>query len=97
MAADASLPTLEVQACECARLFRLGRDIEAGLKMSALWTDVVPLLNAQTPESAQRWHLLLTLMLARQEAQDWLGLADYLEYELVELLAEGGRESALRS
>ena len=90
-ATEPSLAILQEQARACARLFRLGRDIEAGLAMSVLWTDVVPLLNEQPADSAQRWQLMLTQMLARQEAQDWLGLADYLAYEFVELLEESGR------
>jgi hypothetical protein len=37
----------------------------------------------------QQWLLLLQAMLSCQETRDGLGLADYLEYELVELLGSG--------
>lgn len=43
----------------------------------------------------QDWARLLGgggAMLACQGAQDWLGLADYLEYELVDWLQEGGAD-----
>jgi hypothetical protein len=74
-------------ACRCAGLFRLGRNVESALDMIDLFGRLMPLF-AQGPEGEQQqWLQLLQTMLARQEAQDWLGLADYLEYELVELLA----------
>lgn len=76
-------------ARDCAGLFRLGRNVEAALDMVELFTGLMPLF-AQGPDALkQQWLRLLQAMLDRQEAQDWLGLADYLEYELVELLADG--------
>ncbi|MDB5983742.1 MAG: hypothetical protein JWQ69_4757 [Pseudomonas sp.] len=76
-------------ACHCAGLFRLGRNVESALDMVDLFSRLMPLF-AEGPEAEQQqWLHLLQAMLTRQEAQDWLGLADYLEYELVELLAGG--------
>ncbi len=76
-------------ARHCAALFRLGRNVEAALDMVELFTGLMPLF-AQGPEALQQqWPCLLQAMLDRQEAHDWLGLADYLEYELVDLLAGG--------
>jgi hypothetical protein len=33
----------------------------------------------------QDWALILTQMLDCQERQDWLGLADWMEFELIEV------------
>lgn len=73
-------------AGHCAGLFRLGRDVEAALQMVELFTQLMPLLSKESPEVQQECLRLLTLMLSCQETRDVLGLADYLEYELVELL-----------
>ncbi|MGF6091336.1 hypothetical protein [Pseudomonas sp. 18173] len=71
---------------QCAGLFRLGRDVEAALNMVDLF-DEAQRLFARTPQDVQQaWALLLRQMLACQERQDWLGLADFMEYELIELL-----------
>ncbi|MGE8097949.1 hypothetical protein [Pseudomonas fluorescens] len=71
---------------QCAGLFRLGRDVEAALTMVDVFDKVQGLLS-QAPEDIQlQWAQLLMSMLASQEAQDWLGLADTMEYELIDLL-----------
>lgn len=80
--------TFVVDAQKCAALFRLGRDVEAGLVMIELIEAVHPTFNARSPATQQPWALVLGQMFACQEAQNWLALADYLEYELVELLNE---------
>ena len=81
--------TLTEAARHCARLFRLGRNVESALDMVELFTQLMPLFAEGPAATQQQWLHLLQAMLARQEAMDWLGLADYLEYELVELLAGG--------
>lgn len=73
-------------AQQCAALFRLGRDVEAGLAMIELIGAMHPRLDSMSQESQQQWAFLLGEMFACQEAQNWLALADYLEYELVEML-----------
>lgn len=71
---------------QCAGLFRLGRDVEAALSMVDLF-DEAQRLFLQAPQDVQQaWASLLRQMLACQERQDWLGLADFMEYELIELL-----------
>ncbi|WP_397449094.1 hypothetical protein [Pseudomonas sp. NA-150] len=70
----------------CAGLFRLGRDVEAALDMVELFTELMPLFSKGPTVRQQQWLELLKSMLKCQEARDSLGLADYLEYELVELL-----------
>ena len=76
-------------ARECARLFRLGRDVEAGLAMVTLIESAQPLVERMPGEVSSSWSELLALMLDDQQAQNWISLADYLEYEWVPLLTAG--------
>ena len=72
---------------QCAGLFRLGRDVEAALTMVDMFDEAQRLLSpAPRRCSAVVGACVLTQMLACQERQDWLGLADFMEYELVDLL-----------
>lgn len=77
------LHPLIIGAQQCAALFRLGRDVEAGLAMIE-WVERMPPSLVQEPQIT----LLLGRMLDCQEAQNWLALADYLEYELVQLMTD---------
>ncbi|WP_367256336.1 hypothetical protein [Pseudomonas sp. stari2] len=70
----------------CAGLFRLGRDVEAALDMVDVFEDAQLLLVSAPPDIQQSWAQVLTQMLECQERQDWLGLADFMEYELIGLL-----------
>ncbi|MDY7560755.1 hypothetical protein QN382_00115 [Pseudomonas sp. 10B1] len=79
-------PELILAARQCAGLFRLGRDVEAASEMVELFTRLMPLFSEEPAKVQQKWLLLLTVMLAHQEKRDVLGMADYLEFELVELL-----------
>ncbi len=56
------------------------------MEMVELFESVQVLVDTAVASMQQEWAHLLGLLLACQEAQDWLGLADYLEYELVEWL-----------
>ena len=86
-----ALSQSQAQCRQCAALFRLGRDVEAALTMVDVFEQVQQCLASAPANVRQGWALLLTSMLACQERQDWLGLADYLEYELVELLETARR------
>jgi hypothetical protein len=77
-----------VEAQHCATLFRLGHDVEAGLAMTELVGAVHPAFDSASQQAQQQWAFVLGRMFACQEAQNWLALADYLEYELVELLSD---------
>ncbi|WP_079229135.1 hypothetical protein [Pseudomonas putida] len=70
-------------ARECAALFRLGRDVEGALRMVELFDGVLPLVEPQAGA------VVLQAMLDAQQRQDWLALADYLEYELLHLIERG--------
>ena len=78
--------SLIAEALQCSVLFRLGRDVEAALLMVQICSDVQSAMGHETVEVQSRWTALLTDMQACQEAQDWLALADYLDYELPQLL-----------
>lgn len=78
--------SLVAEARQCSVLFRLGRDVEAALLMVQMCSDVQSVMGCENVEAQSRWTVLLTDMLACQEAQDWLALADYLDHELPQLL-----------
>ncbi|WP_030130529.1 hypothetical protein [Pseudomonas sp. QTF5] len=82
------LESFVIDSQQCAALFRLGRDVEAGLAMIELIGAVQPSFDQLPQAIQQQWLLLLGQMLECQEAQNWLALADYLEYELVQLLRD---------
>ncbi|HEN8712256.1 TPA: hypothetical protein U8203_002271 [Pseudomonas putida] len=72
----------ERAARECAALLRLGRDVEAGLRMLELFDAVVPRVDPRAGA------VVMQAMLDAQQRQDWLALADYLEYELLHLIEQ---------
>ncbi|SDS62402.1 hypothetical protein [Pseudomonas granadensis] len=74
------------QCRDTAALFRLGRDVEAALGMVDVFENAQQCLASASVETQQQWAQVLTQMFECQERQDWLALADYMEYELVELL-----------
>jgi len=74
------------QCRQCAALFRLGRDVEAALSMVDVFENAQQCLASASVETQQQWAQVLTQMFECQERQDWLALADYMEYELVDLL-----------
>jgi len=71
---------------QCAGLFRLGRDVEAALDMVEVFEGAQQLLMSALAKVQQDWALIITQMLDCQERQDWLGLADWMEFELIEVL-----------
>jgi len=72
-------------AHHCARLFRLGRDIEAALNMVDLIDSALPLFTSRSAEEQAESTRVLSAILHCQERQDWLGVADWLEVEFVAL------------
>lgn len=80
------METCIAECRQCAGLFRLGRDVEAALPMVDVFEGAQQLLLSAPTDIQQMWAQLLLQMLGCQERQDWLGLADYMEYELLDLL-----------
>ncbi|EKE75436.1 hypothetical protein [Gallaecimonas xiamenensis] len=83
----ATMDTYRQQAIALAHRFRLGLNTEAALDMVELLGALAGDFAPAEPQQQQTLNAIMTLILQCQERQDWLGLADYLEYELVQLLA----------
>ncbi|WP_110969445.1 hypothetical protein [Pseudomonas huaxiensis] len=73
-------------ARQCAGLFRLGRDVEAAVEMVSLFEAVMPEFERAPHALQAQSATLLAQILAAQQRQDWLCVADNLEYELLELI-----------
>ena len=71
----------------CAALFRLGRDVEGVTVMVGLFDEAMPLLAGRSMAQQADCAAMLSEMLACQQAQNWLGLADWLEYEWLGLVS----------
>lgn len=77
------------EASELVVLFRLGRNVEGGLQLADYFEKVLIGMQAHLSKDENRQlPQLLAAILACQERQDWIGLADYLEYELQQLFIE---------
>jgi hypothetical protein len=81
---------VERQVRECACLFRLGRDVEAALWVVEIFEGLMKVLPSWTPSLARQCSVVMDALLQAQERQDWLGLADTLEVDLLQLLAQEG-------
>ncbi|PKQ75051.1 hypothetical protein AOX56_20220 [Aeromonas sobria] len=62
-----------------AHQFRLGQSLAASQTLPGLLQEALTAQGSLPPD-------LIASLLHSQERQDWLGLADYLEYELVHTL-----------
>lgn len=71
---------------QCAEGFRLGRDVEVAMTMIDLVARLQAFIDGAPPQVRQDWEAMLGLMFECQQGQNWLALADYLQYECVELL-----------
>jgi hypothetical protein len=76
----------ERQVRACARLFRLGRDVEAALQMVEVFDELLGASAGPSAAVAQRCTGVMNALLEAQERQDWLGLADTLEVDLLQLV-----------
>ena len=81
-----SIESCVLASIECAGRFRLGRSVESALDMLEVFETAAGLFEHSSPAVRQQWSQLLVAMLACQQSQDWLGLADYMQYELTELV-----------
>ena len=66
--------------------FRLGRPLEITEDFVIFLTENIPELVGMKSRSKFSIQEIVSSILKCQEAEDWLGLADYLEYELPEFL-----------
>ena len=67
---------------------RLGHNVEAGLMLVTYLEQLVTVYPKFPVEQQRQFQSILSAMLACQERQDWIGLADYLEYELQQLFID---------
>ena len=77
---------LHLRSQQAAEQFRLCHDIEASLALVDIVETMAALCVHLTALEQQRFAQLLKAILACQERQDWLGLADYLAWEWADLL-----------
>ena len=74
------------QAAKLALQFRLGITTGPALELATLAQQLIALFAGATPQQYGQLQQLLSTILQCQQQRDWLGLADYLEYELADLL-----------
>ena len=77
---------LKREALRIAHQLRLGQDVQAQLDMVVLAERLAGFADGEQGEGMAAWVGWINQATACQETQDWLGLADYLEYELLDLL-----------
>lgn len=71
---------------DLAVFFRLGRPLEATDDLINLLTNMMPQVTGKISATPLSIESIFSSILRCQEAEDWLGLADYLEYELSDFL-----------
>lgn len=76
------------EANDLALKIRLGHNVEAGLMLVTYLEQLVAVYPKFPAEQQRQFQSIISAMLACQERQDWIGLADYLEYELQQLFIE---------
>ena len=76
---------LKREALRIAHQLRLGQEVQAQLDMVFLAERLQGFAAGARAGEMAAWVDWIGRTMACQEAQDWLGLADYLEYELQEL------------
>lgn len=82
------MATLQESARHCAGLFRLGRDVEAAVAMVGVFEAAGVVLGGMPAAQQAQVAALFGQMFAAQQRQDWIALADSLEYELVNLIEQ---------
>lgn len=80
--------TISTRLTTLAGQFRLGLALDAALELPPLMKSLLPLLPTLPPATQQQLPQIMSAILACQEREDWLGLADWLEYELLHLLSD---------
>ena len=68
--------------------FRLGRSLEITDDLINLLSEIVPQIIGRESNNQVSIEDIFSNILYCQKSEDWLGLADYLEYELSDFLAD---------
>lgn len=74
------------KALALALEFRLGKNTGAALEMVQMVELLITQYSKSDQTQLQQLGVILGQLLQCQERRDWLALADYLEYELQDLL-----------
>lgn len=80
--------TIASQLTQLAQQFRLGMSLDAAMALPPLMKSLLPLLPSLSPTAQRQLPQIMSAILACQEREDWLGLADWLEYELRHVLSD---------
>lgn len=75
-----------LMALTLALEFRLGKITQAALEMAEMVEMLIAVFPTTDQNQVQNLGQILSQILQCQERKDWLGLADYLEYELQDIL-----------
>lgn len=78
-----------------AHQFRLGLSLEATQELPNRLQQLMD-AYANRPELAQPLSRIMSALLGCQEREDWLGLADWLEYELASLLNQPSSQAGTK-
>lgn len=76
----------QFEAREIAAAFRLGASLQAGEPLAAFLGKVAQALGKAPSAQKEDLSRILDELLACHKNSDWLGVADYLEFELVDWL-----------
>lgn len=76
----------ESDACRIAAAFRLGSCMQAGDALADLVRQVAVAPGAGSAALQAELAVILEALLACHKRDDWLGVADYLQFELVDWL-----------
>ena len=66
--------------------FRLGRSLEVMESLVDFLIKILPTIEGNNRSDSDAIKMIFSSILACQEREDWLGLADYLEYDLPQIL-----------
>ncbi|MGB4065201.1 MAG: hypothetical protein WBK19_15355 [Azonexus sp.] len=76
----------ESEACRVAAAFRLGSYMQAGDALADLVRQIAAASGAGSADRQAELAVILEALLACHKRDDWLGVADYLQFELVDWL-----------
>lgn len=71
-----------------AQMMRLGQMADANACLPGVMTEIYEEVIRLTPEQLEQARPILDGIRICQENQDWLGMADYLEYEMPVFFSE---------
>lgn len=80
------LQELIEQLINTAHHFRLGQEADGSKKLRECLNIIEPIIEKLDVDAKSQIFKIIPSMLTAQENQDWLALADFLEYEIPDLL-----------